>query len=440
MQNRVIPQFLIAAPTSGCGKTTVARGIMAVLAQRGMKVQPFKCGPDYIDTKFHTSVCNGRASVNLDTFMASGSHVRELYAHYGSDADVCVLEGMMGMFDGYDRSRGSSAEIAGLLDLPVILVVDARSSAYSVAALINGYDTFDPRVHLAGVLFNKVGSASHAAILREACADTGVECFGCIPKDDSLDVNERYLGLDVREDKLESKDKLHLETIIRENIDFDALLQKCTCPFTPWNGNDGKIAFQEGTNWNIVVARNKESFTFIYQEHLDILQGMGRVTFIDPESDHEIPQETDLLYLPGGYPEKNMEVLCKNHALLKSVADYAESGGRILGECGGMIYLSNTVRQRGSQMRMTGVLPIDIDAENCKLKLGYRQFEYNGQLLRGHEFHYTQMAQTALSSVVQVYSAKGRPVDTPIFRYKNVIASYTHLYWGEIDLLKLFGE
>ena len=130
MQNRVIPQFLIAAPTSGCGKTTVARGIMAVLAQRGMKVQPFKCGPDYIDTKFHTSVCNGRASVNLDTFMASGSHVRELYAHYGSDADVCVLEGMMGMFDGYDRSRGSSAEIAGLLDLPVILVVDARSSAY----------------------------------------------------------------------------------------------------------------------------------------------------------------------------------------------------------------------------------------------------------------------------------------------------------------------
>jgi len=191
-------QFLIAAPMSGSGKTTVARGLMALLTGKNYKVQPFKCGPDYIDTKFHEAVC-GRPSINLDTFMASADHVRELFAHYGSEADICIVEGMMGLFDGYDRDRGSSYEIARVLDLPVVLVVDARSAAYSTAALLTGFTTFRKDVRIAGVIFNKVGSEKHIGMLRQVCEDLNIECFGYLPKDAALEQGSRYLGLDFSE-------------------------------------------------------------------------------------------------------------------------------------------------------------------------------------------------------------------------------------------------
>ena len=152
--------FLIAAPTSGSGKTTIARGLMALATSKGLKVQPFKCGPDYIDTKFHEAVC-GRPSINLDTFMASPEHVRELFAHYGQEADICIVEGMMGLFDGYDRERGSAYEIAKVLDIPVVLVVDAKSAAYSMAALLSGFINFRKDIRIAGIIYNKVGSPKH---------------------------------------------------------------------------------------------------------------------------------------------------------------------------------------------------------------------------------------------------------------------------------------
>ena len=190
--------FLIAAPTSGSGKTTIARGLMALFTQKGYKVQPFKCGPDYIDTKFHKAVC-GRPSINLDTFMASPEHVRELFYHYGADADICIVEGMMGLFDGYDRERGSSYEIARVLDIPVVLVVDAKSAAYSMAALLSGFINFRKDVRVAGVLFNKVGSERHFQMLQQVCDDLGVTCLGYLPKDPALEQGSRYLGLDFSE-------------------------------------------------------------------------------------------------------------------------------------------------------------------------------------------------------------------------------------------------
>ena len=190
--------FLIAAPTSGSGKTTIARGLMALFTQKGYKVQPFKCGPDYIDTKFHEAVC-GRPSINLDTFMASPEHVRELFYHYGADADICIVEGMMGLFDGYDRERGSSYEIARVLDIPVVLVVDAKSAAYSMAALLSGFINFRKDVRMAGVLFNKVGSERHFQMLQQVCDDLGVTCLGYLPKDPALEQGSRYLGLDFSE-------------------------------------------------------------------------------------------------------------------------------------------------------------------------------------------------------------------------------------------------
>ena len=210
---------MIAAPTSGSGKTTMAQGLMALYASKGYTVQPFKCGPDYIDTKFHERVC-GRPSINLDTFMASKEHVKELFAHYGANADVCIVEGMMGLFDGYDRDRGSSAEIASVLDIPVVMVVDAKSAAYSMAPLLSGFLHFREDVRIAGVIFNKVGSERHREMLRQVCDDLHVECLGFLPKHPDLEQGSRYLGLDFSE---EARD-VELVKLLEENVQWERLL------------------------------------------------------------------------------------------------------------------------------------------------------------------------------------------------------------------------
>ena len=410
---------MIAAPTSGCGKTTIAQGLMAVLTQKGYQVQPFKCGPDYIDTKFHERVC-GRPSINLDTFMATPEHVRELFLRYGADADVCVVEGMMGLFDGYDRDQGSSAEIARVLDIPVILVVNAKSAAYSMAALLSGFIHFRKDVRIAGVIFNQVGSAKHAEMLQQVCDDLHLTCFGYLPKSKDLEQGSRYLGLDFSE----KTQRDSLVALIERHIDIDALLQEGRGPSIKFQANSFERSQSKG---RALIARNAESFSFLYQETIDSL---GDVSFFDPEQ--EVPDFSDinLLYLPGGYPEKHLEALVGNATCRQAIKEYAEHGGRIVAECGGMMYLCEKIVTDDGEYPMCGVLPYTITARTAdrKLSLGYRRFMLDGQEYRGHEFHYTQFLGETPPSVCQVYNAKGEPVSTPVFRYKNVLASYTHLY------------
>ena len=453
-----IPQFLIAAPTSGSGKTTVSRGLMALFVKKGLKVQPFKCGPDYIDTKYHEAVC-GRPSINLDTFMASPEHVGGLYARYSADADVAVVEGMMGMYDGYDRDRGSSAEVARLLGIPVVLVVDAKSAAYSMAPLLSGFINFRPDIRIAGV-----GSPRHYRMLQEVCEDLNVTCLGYLPKQKELEQESRHLGLDFSRSK-ETEGLDMLAGLLEEHVDWELLLSTIGLPL-PAAAVEEKSVLSEPGKLHISVARNEESFSFLYAEHLDILRRMGTVTFFNPEQDRAIPQETDLLYLPGGYPENRLEELAGARLARESIRSYIEAGGRTLAECGGMIYLSQSVLSDGDTdggsagscvgnigNEMVGVLPFSITNERKrrKLTLGYRRFDYNGWRLKGHEFHYTQFAVPETDgkeggacslplSIAQVYNAKGGKVTTPVFRYKNLIASYTHLYWGEVDVMALFGE
>lgn len=460
---RSIPQFLIAAPTSGSGKTTVSRGLMALFVKKGLKVQPFKCGPDYIDTKYHEVVC-GRLSINLDTFMASQEHVSSLYARYSADADVAVVEGMMGMYDGYDRDQGSSAEVARLLGIPVVLVVDAKSAAYSMAPLLSGFINFRPDIRIAGVIFNRVGSLRHYRMLQEVCEDLNVTCLGYLPKQKELEQESRHLGLDFSRSK-ETEGLDMLAGLLEEHVDWELLLSTTGRPL-PTAAVEEKPVLSEPGKLHISVARNEESFSFLYAEHLDILRRMGTVTFFNPEQDRAIPQETDLLYLPGGYPENRLEELAGARLARESIRSYIEAGGRTLAECGGMIYLSQSVLSDGDTdggsagscvgnigNEMVGVLPFSITNERKrrKLTLGYRQFNYNGWRLKGHEFHYTQFAVPEADgkeggacslppSIAQVYNAKGGKVTTPVFRYKNLIASYTHLYWGEVDVMALFGE
>ena len=435
--------FLIAAPTSGSGKTTIARGLMALFCRKGYQVQPFKCGPDYIDTKFHEAVC-GRPSINLDTFMASPEHVRELFFHYGADADICIVEGMMGLFDGYDRERGSSYEIARVLDIPVVLVVDAKSAAYSMAALLSGFIHFRKDVRIAGVIFNKVGSEKHFQMLQQVCDDLSIACLGHLPKSPALEQGSRYLGLDFSKEA-ESEE---LIKALEEHVDWEALsklgvfsedsaLSPAAVGAQESPGLLGVNSRFTPSKVRVLIARNAESFSFVYQEVID---AFGSVSFFDPET--EVPQldGIDLLYLPGGYPEKHLEALVANAACRQAIKDYAERGGRIQAECGGMMYLCERIVTDEGDYPMCGVLPYSITARKSdrKLSLGYRQFTLDGKAYRGHEFHYTQffseksgkaerLGETP-KSLVQVYNAKGEPVSTPVFRHKNVLASYTHLY------------
>ena len=424
--------FLIAAPTSGSGKTTIARGLMALLTSKGMKVQPFKCGPDYIDTKFHASVC-GRPSINLDTFMASPEHVRELFTAYGADADVCIVEGMMGLFDGYDRDKGSAYEIAKTLDIPVVLVVDAKSAAYSVAALLQGFLNFRKDIRFAGIIFNKVGSARHFEMLQQVCDDLQIKCLGYLPKDASLEQGSRYLGLDFSEQSETQK----LVNLLEEHVDWRYLMEllvRSEQTLSPTRADSLSVT---SYGLNVLMAKNAESFSFVYQETID---RFSSVRFFDPETEMPDFSGIDLLYLPGGYPEKHLEALVKNEACRKAINDFAEQGGSVVAECGGMMYLCESIvtdeRLRVGvsagmgEYPMCGVLPYRITARKAdrKLSLGYRQFELDGKVYRGHEFHYTQFLDKAPVSATQVFDAKGKPVPTPVFKYKNVLASYTHLY------------
>jgi len=436
--------FLIAAPCSGSGKTTIARSLMALYRSKGYRVQPFKCGPDYIDTKFHEAVC-GRPSVNLDSFFASEEHLGELFRRYTEDVDVAIVEGMMGLFDGYDRDRGSSAEIARILGLPVVLVVDARSAAYSMAPLLQGFLHFRPGLAYAGVIFNKVGSERHARMLREVANEVGLTCLGCLPKHAELEVGSRYLGLDFDLPLPPPKEgALSPEKICEDNIEWELLLDSTSSNI---NNNLNVI----NNNLNVVnapslgggrgrflFARSREAFSFLYQENIDRLRQLGQVEYFDPEA--SIFQFSifnfQFLYLPGGYPEKHLEALAGNEACRRAIREFAEGGGRIVAECGGMMYLCQSIVTDEGEFPMCGVLPYKISArrQDRRLSLGYRRFEFGGREIRGHEFHYTQVLGGSWATdnpdvrLLPVCDAKGERVPTPVIRYKNVVASYTHVY------------
>ncbi len=215
--------FLVGATSSDGGKSTITMALLRTLSDRGLATQPFKCGPDYIDPMYH-HIASGRQSVNLDTFMSSPQHVRDIFAHYSAGADACIVEGVMGLFDGYDRDKGSSAELATLLGIPVVLVVSAQSVAYSVAPLIHGFNTYRPLPHIAGVIFNKVASERHLRLLHSACEDSGVPCLGCLPRDERLTIPSRHLGLTVKE-KAEAEELIAIaSSLASEHIDIEKLL------------------------------------------------------------------------------------------------------------------------------------------------------------------------------------------------------------------------
>lgn len=534
---RRIPQILIGASASGGGKTTFTTGLLRLLRDRGLTVQPYKCGPDYIDTKYH-EMASGRVSVNLDSWLASEGHLKQIYAKYASDADVCVTEGVMGLFDGFEGMRGSSASIAALLGIPVVLVVDARSTAYTVAAILYGFKHFYPAIRIVGAVFNQVASERHFSFLCQACEDVGVECFGYLPRLKELEVPSRHLGLTLdatyRFDEFAGK----VAAAIGQSVDVDRLLRSCSSFATsvserpkaetisstsveegqkveaiasasveeqsksetiaapsvakqpkagtiaassvserlksktisassvveqlkagsmavlPSVGEQSNLETISSTSvaevpneearcpkagrMRIAVARDA-AFNFIYRENLARLEEWGTVTFFSPMADEALP-EADFVYLPGGYPEFFLESLANNESLKRGLRAYVEAGGRMLAECGGMMYLCDSIRgMDGKDYPMVGLLHQQATMEDMKLRLGYRTIRAGGQIWKGHEFHYSSVSPgQPPASIAVATDARGNTVDTPLYRYKNLIAGYTHLYWGESDLMKLW--
>ena len=430
--------FVIAAPRSGSGKTTLSLGLMRALSRRGMSVQPYKCGPDYIDTQFHR-VASGNDSINLDTFMSSHAHVVSQFDRHICGQDAGIVEGAMGMFDGYDRMKGSCAEIASLLGLPVVLLVDSTSSAYSVAATIYGFRNFRPDIKIAGVVFNRVASEAHFAFLRDACLDAGAECFGYIRRNTGLQTPSRHLGLSLT--AMEEMDAFINASAgaVSENVDIDRLLEATRYRRADKSADcsDDYDLSASRMSLTIAVARD-EAFNFIYPANIDALRSHRRydvtVKWFSPLSDRTLPM-ADIVYLPGGYPELYARQLEANGSMRASIRDYVEAGGRLLGECGGMIYLGRDI----DGAEMCDVLPLSVTMADARLTLGYRKVDMPGLTLRGHEFHYSRVTDDKDCQSIAVQSnAKGKNVPTPVYRHKNCIAGYTHLYWAEQDILKLW--
>ncbi|MBI5443132.1 MAG: cobyrinate a,c-diamide synthase [Deltaproteobacteria bacterium] len=430
--------FLIGAPHSGAGKTTVTLGIMAALKKRGLAVRGFKVGPDYIDPSHHARLL-GFPSQNLDTWMLSPEANRRIFASSLAGADVGVVEGVMGLYDGVDgvRPDGSSADLARQLDLPVVLVVDARSMARSAAALVLGFARFEPALRLAGVIWNRVGSASHRRILDEALAAAALPAsLGAVPREASLSLPERHLGLVTPEDAgLEEGFFDSLAGMAEEHLDLEALLRLTAVPAPAAPAPPARSRPKS----RIAVPRDA-AFCFYYDENLRTLEALGAelVPFRPVEGDG-VPPAVDALYLGGGYPEVHAERLAGNEAFLAGVRALHAEGKPLYGECGGFMVLCRALEDlEGRSYPMAGIFPAEAKMNGRAFRLGYREIRAEGHRLlagtvaRGHEFHYSHITEMPpdIPRVYEVRNARGEDLPREGYAQGSALGSYVHLHFA----------
>ncbi|MBA2616564.1 MAG: cobyrinate a,c-diamide synthase [Rubrobacter sp.] len=428
------PRIVVAGTHSGAGKTTIASGLMAALVNRGLRVAPFKVGPDFIDPSYH-ALATGRPGRNLDAFLSGPELVGSLFAHGAKEADVAVVEGVMGLFDG--KSGGgelaSTAHVAKLLDAPVVLVVDGSAMARSAAAMVHGYATFDPELNVAGVVLNRVGSATHERMLRDALAPLGIPVLGVLRRDAAVSTPDRHLGLvpaaERRKEAQESIDALGI--VVARSLDLDAAMRLASSAGSlraePWSPEAPEEERTPGVRVSVAAG---PSFSFLYEENVELMEGAGaEVIHFDPTSDRDLPDGTDALYLGGGFPEAYSDALSANEPMKESVARFAGGGRPVVAECGGLLYLARELDGKP----MCGVLDASARMTD-RLTLGYREArathdsplaEENASV-RGHEFHYSAVEPGAGEN--PAWDLAGRGAEG--FMAGAVHASYLHTHWA----------
>lgn len=423
--------LMVAGTSSGSGKTTVTLGLLAALIKRGVAVQPFKCGPDFIDPTLHRLV-TGRVSRNLDLWMCGAPFVEQTFAGHGRPADMALIEGVMGMFDG---GASSSAALARRLGVPVVLVVDVRSTAESVAAMVKGFETLDPELAPAAVIFNKVGSARHLALLRKAVAEhCRAEVVGHLPRDLHFAIPERHLGLHLGEEEPIGAEALALlADTVAQGVDLDRLLELARQ--TRGQILPGAAEKPPDSTVRIGVARDR-AFCFYYEDNFDLLRRAGaELVFFSPLADGQLPDDIAGLYLGGGYPELHAGRLAKNKPMLAAIRGWAEAGRAIYAECGGFMYLTEGIEDMaGGFHPMARVFPVQTRMGSRRAALGYRElclkeaglFGPAGTRLRGHEFHYSEI--TPMPPEVERVAAADD--GGALYRYKKVLAGYVHVHFG----------
>jgi cobyrinic acid a,c-diamide synthase len=429
-----VPAFLIGGTTSGSGKTTITLGILAAFKARGMAVQPFKCGPDFIDPSLHRMV-TGRVSSNLDLRMCGPEFCRTTFQQRLRGQDVGVVEGVMGLFDG---NVASSAALATALGLPVVLVIDARSAAESVAAVLKGFEVFDPQVRIGGVIFNRVGSARHKEMIQGAVEQScQARILGFFPRDARFEIPDRHLGLHMGEESpLDDEQLAGLVQAVEQHIDLDGLLSLGSVSVVSDSRELVSPSPSQPKGLKLAVARDLP-FCFYYEDNLAILEQAGfELLPFSPLRDHKLPEGLDGLYLGGGYPELHAQALSRNGEMLADIASWARSGGVIYSECGGFMYLcEELIDLDGQSHAMAGVFPATVRMQGSLARLGYRRprllrdclWGRQGEVLHGHEFHYSTVERMNPDVEALYQLPDGRPEG---FKVGNAVGGYIHLHFG----------
>lgn len=476
-----IPRIVLAGTHSGVGKTTLATGLMAALKKRERPIQGYKVGPDYIDPSYHKAA-TGRASRNLDRWLL-GESLPSVFAQTAKER-WAVIEGVMGMYDGMSGTAGfgSTADVAKLLDAPIVLIVDASSMSRSVAALVHGFSTYDPQVKLRGVILNRVKSSAQEAILREALSEIRIPVLGVLPKELSLKLPERHLGLvPVGEggliegfiDTLSELITKHVDLDLVESIMLDAPEFKQSSlpeiekdhildPSDKPNIIDPEQVSVSTTNNEIIYPNiqrqetsNKfrlglawdEAFLFYYQDALDLAVDLNAsIVPFSPLHDHSIPEDLDGVFLGGGFPELHLKQLSQNKSFIKSLQDFAASGKPIYAECGGYMYLGKSITDfEGNELPMAGIIPMKAEMTKRLQGIGYRKGVFregnflgpDGTTVQGHEFHYSRVIyEKEYPPAYELF--RGDKADRlEGYARDNIVASYLHLHFsGHPELLE----
>ncbi|MBI4504099.1 MAG: cobyrinate a,c-diamide synthase [Chloroflexi bacterium] len=434
-----IPRLVVAAVTSGAGKTTLAAGLIAALRARALRVQPFKCGPDYLDPSYHSAAA-GQPCRTLDTWLLPEETLRGLFRRACRDAEVAIVEGVMGLYDGRaNGDLGSTAHIARLLDAPVLLVLDVAKASRTLAAVVVGLARFDPRVRLAGVVLNNVASERHRQWVAEAVeAEAQVPVLGALPRQPDLALPERHLGLQPSWEHAELPTLLErLAAQVAAHVDLERVLAlaRSAGPLTG-AARDPLAEAEAGRSVVLAVARDA-AFNFYYQDSLDLLAAHGAVLApFRPTTDAALPEGTAGVYVGGGYPELHAEALAANAPLLDELRARLAAGMPLYAECGGLMYAcQGIVDFEGRRHRMLGVMPGWSIMRQRRTQLGYVEVEAlrdtllhrAGERARGHEFHWSELEG---APEPPAYHITGREPPHEGWAVGGVLASYVHLHFA----------